>query len=140
MRCLMLVANGLPLNVMRTQRASSLARLAQLLFLSISHSQPLPKGTLMSITIPVSKTRIATVAWGIPITNEVNRLTTVTTPTAWTNVTFQNGWSNFSGYQCQYRKIGDRVFLRGRMCNGALGQTAFTLPAGFVPTQTIDLD
>ena len=56
--------------------------------------------------------------------------------TAWTAVTFTNGWANFgTGYAtCQYRKVGDTVQLRGMMKSGTIGLVpAFTLPAGFRP-------
>ena len=43
----------------------------------------------MPIPIPISRTKIATVPWGIPLTNEVNRLTAATTPTPWANLTFR---------------------------------------------------
>lgn len=59
-------------------------------------------------------------------------------PTAWTAVTFQNGWQNYGGNQnCQYRKIGDRVYLRGMMKSGSLNNPAFTLPVGFQPPALI---
>ncbi|MET0785604.1 MAG: hypothetical protein ABWY25_02735, partial [Paenisporosarcina sp.] len=75
--------------------------------------------------------------WGIPITNEVNRLTGLVdarVPTAWTNLTMQNGWFNPGSYNiAQYRKVGDIVYLRG-VINGTLNSLpAFTLPAGFRP-------
>lgn len=55
-------------------------------------------------------------------------------PTAWTGVTFENGWSNYAPVQaCQYRKINDIVYLRGSMQGGTIGSVAFTLPAGFRP-------
>jgi hypothetical protein len=58
-------------------------------------------------------------------------------PTAWTAVTFENGWANKGGSDqvCQYRKIGDIVYLRGTMTKSAVtyGQAAFTLPIGFRP-------
>lgn len=59
----------------------------------------------------------------------------------WTNVTFQNGWANKGGSEtpCQYRRIGDIVYLRGVMTKTgvAYGQAAFTLPAGFIPPYTL---
>ena len=63
------------------------------------------------------------------------------TPTPWANVTFQNGWTNQAApYQtCQYRKVGDIVYLRGMMINGTAGTVAFTLPAGFRPPLTIEI-
>ena len=56
-------------------------------------------------------------------------------PTAWTAVTFQNSWVNYGAPygNCMYRKVGDRVFLRGIMKNGTVGAAAFTLPVGFRP-------
>src|SRR5436190_3119179 len=43
------------------------------------------------------------------------------TPTAWTGVTFQNGWQNFGGGwpSAQYRKVGDQVYLRGLISHPA---------------------
>lgn len=88
----------------------------------------------MAIPIPVTRSKIATATWGIPITEEVNRLTLATAVTPWTGVTFQNGWVQSSGDQaCQYRKVGDVVQLRGRMTSGTMNVAAFTLPAGFRP-------
>jgi hypothetical protein len=53
----------------------------------------------------------------------------------WTNVTFITPWVNYgSGYQtAQYRKIGDRVELRGLVRGGANLSTIFSLPVGFRP-------
>jgi hypothetical protein len=60
----------------------------------------------------------------------------VNTPTAWTDVTFQNGWANEgTGVQpAQYRRVGDRVELRGTATrSSALVAVMFKLPAGFCP-------
>jgi hypothetical protein len=59
--------------------------------------------------------------------------------TAWTAVTFQNGWVNFgSGYaEAKYRKVGDRVEVRGAVKTGTVGTAVFTLPAGFRPPAKI---
>lgn len=48
---------------------------------------------------------------------------------------FSNSWVNFGGaYQtAQYRKVGDRVELRGTVKNGTALTTIFTLPSGFRP-------
>lgn len=57
-------------------------------------------------------------------------------PVPWTWVTYQNGYASVAGYQpAAYRKIGDRVELRG-IANGAYTATVvmFTLPVGFRPT------
>ena len=92
----------------------------------------------MAINPPVSKTIINSATWGIPITNEVNRLTTAQqagVPTAWTNLTLQNGWVNVGGAQplAMYRKVADMVYLRGRIASGTLNTAMFTMPVGFRP-------
>ena len=66
----------------------------------------------------------------------------VITPTAWTAVTFENSWVDFgagSRQVCQYRKVGDMVQLRETMKSGTLAATAFTLPVGFRPPDTLDV-
>ena len=92
----------------------------------------------MAITRPVTKTKISTVGWGIPITDEVNRLSALPvapTPTAWTAFTFLNGWTGATGGYpiAGYRRIGDMVYMRGRISGGTMGQPMFNLPAGFRP-------
>lgn len=71
------------------------------------------------------------------ILDEIDTLQALTTPTAWTNVTFSGTWVNSgSGWQdVQYRKLGDMVQLRGSCTLGAAvsGTTIFTLPVGFRP-------
>ena len=107
----------------------------------------------MAINRPTTKTIISTSNWGIPVTDEINRLTTQsnadhtdvtnlktnTTPTAWANITvFTNGWVNVPGWQAtQYRKIGDIVYLRGYIQNGTANVPAFTMPVGFRPLNNI---
>lgn len=89
----------------------------------------------MAITRPVSRTTISTTDWGIPVTDELNRLTTwqlAQVPTPWVNVTFQNGWTVWTG-NTSYRKIGDMVYIRGTAASGAVGTTIFTLPTTFRP-------
>lgn len=56
-------------------------------------------------------------------------------PDAWTDVTFQNTWSNWGGtwQTCQYRLEGDLVRIRGMIGGGVLQQSAFTLPVGKRP-------
>jgi hypothetical protein len=94
------------------------------------------------IALPVTRTIIATAPWGIPITNAVNQLGTdvtalqgTTTPTAWTALTLQNGWTNYgSGTQVgQYRKIGDMVYIRAALKAPGTATTIGNLPAGFRP-------
>lgn len=90
----------------------------------------------MAITVPVVGQEISAGTFGIPVATEVNRLTTLTAPTAWTNPVYTNGWAGLtsSGIQpAQYRKIGDIVYIRGNIYGGSLGVSAFTLPVGFRP-------
>jgi hypothetical protein len=90
----------------------------------------------MAITRPTTKTVISTTQWGVPITDEVNRLSPIVdgrTPTAWTAPTLLNGWTNYSGYVTQYRKIGDVVQIRGGVQGGTLGANIFVLPSGYRP-------
>lgn len=60
---------------------------------------------------------------------------------AWTPVTFQNAWLDLGGgYQtCQYRKIGDIVYLRGVAKSGSSGTVAFTLPVGYRPPLALEI-
>lgn len=56
----------------------------------------------------------------------------------WTNVTFQNSWGNYGSpfQECQYRKIGDIVYVRGlvqRTGGHTTAHTIFTLPSGYRP-------
>jgi hypothetical protein len=92
----------------------------------------------MAITVPAEGQIVSATTFGKPVADEVNRLTTLTTPPAWIPVTtFQNGWSNFDAVQvAAYRKIGDLVYLRGVIKGGTVPNVAFTLPAGYRPTQT----
>ena len=60
----------------------------------------------------------------------------------WTNVTFQNGWSNYGApfQTVQYRLIGDEVKVRGLMKGGTIGAvSAFTLPAGYWPPAVLQV-
>jgi hypothetical protein len=90
----------------------------------------------MAIVRPITKTKIQTLEWGIPITDEVNRLTTLTgsnVPTAWVTATLQNGFTHFAGAPLQYRKRGDMVDIRGRVDGSADWLAIFTLPVGYRP-------
>jgi len=60
--------------------------------------------------------------------------------TPWTPVTFSNGWVNEGGtlQVVQYRREGDRVFVRGSSVAPATPTNPpFTLPAGFRPPSLI---
>ena len=55
--------------------------------------------------------------------------------TGWTAVTFQNSWVNFGGttQAVQYKRVGERVYVRGVGKTGASATVMFTLPAGYRP-------
>lgn len=98
----------------------------------------------MAIIRPVTKTIISSLGWGIPITDEVNRLTTVVAslqPTPWAGLTLQNGWTNYGGgYDvASYRKVGDMVQVKGTVRNGTVGQVWATLPVGYRPPLALAL-
>lgn len=94
---------------------------------------------------------IATVPWGIPITQEVNRLTSELDsliaqlqPSPWQSVGLLAGWVNAGGflttaYRLEYPEI---VALRGQpQRTGGAGtggdENLFTLPLGFRPMATV---
>ena len=55
---------------------------------------------------------------------------------AWITPTLVNGWTQYSIYTVGYRKDSfGRVKLRGAIQSGANGTIAFTLPAGYRPSQ-----
>jgi hypothetical protein len=59
--------------------------------------------------------------------------------TPWTAPTLLNAWAN-SGAPLQvaeYRKVGDRVDLRGCVTGGTIGLAIFTLPTGFRPPANV---
>lgn len=56
--------------------------------------------------------------------------------TPWTTLPFAANWQSYPGFQpCQYRKVGDIVYLRGlaQMVNASAGVGIAILPAGFRP-------
>lgn len=67
-------------------------------------------------------------AWGNAVAAALN-------PSAWTAAALTNSWVNVGGGNAvaAYRKIDDRVEVRGRIRSGTLGTSAFTLPVGFRP-------
>lgn len=60
--------------------------------------------------------------------------------TGWTSPSFVNSWGNFLTYQSGFRMVGTRVVFRGVMGGGTVPSTAFTLPVGYRPTQTVNFD
>ncbi len=61
------------------------------------------------------------------------RATTSTTP--WVAPTLLNSWVNYatSSQAAEYRRVGDRVEVRGFIKNGTVPAAVFTLPEGFRP-------
>lgn len=58
--------------------------------------------------------------------------------TKWIAPTFQNSWANRAGSTTGYRKDENNiVHLRGTVSDGTVSQAAFTLPAGYRPSQTL---
>lgn len=60
----------------------------------------------------------------------------------WRDVpSYGSGWTKWTTRPAQYAKVGAGVQLRGGMLGGSFGDTytAFTLPSGFRPSQTIAL-
>lgn len=54
---------------------------------------------------------------------------------AWTNATYQNSWTTFSGWTAAgyYKDPFGIVHLRGMITGGTIGAAAFTLPTGYRP-------
>lgn len=105
----------------------------------------------MAIPVPVTKTKISTVQWGIPITNEVNRLTTqsdtnktditalktATTDSGWQTLTLKNGFTS-DGWTpgLRIRKIGNVVYCTGGIglaSGGTSNYSIATVPTGYRP-------
>jgi hypothetical protein len=61
--------------------------------------------------------------------------------TGWITVTsFSNSWASYgSGFEPQYRKVGGIVYVQGTLASGTVGNVpAFTLPAGYRPSQLLN--
>lgn len=90
----------------------------------------------MAISRPTTKSKISTTDWGIPVTDEVNRLTTVTTPGAWAAIILQSGYGGEAGFQLpQYRINGTACQLRGSVQPPASpnGKLMWTMPVNARP-------
>ena len=68
-----------------------------------------------------------------PNTSIIPAVPTTVPPPAWSPLPLAGGWTSNSGTPAQYRLIGDKVELRGRMLGTATLSTMFTMPAGFRP-------
>jgi hypothetical protein len=96
----------------------------------VATNPPITIGPFSNVPAPGSGVKSD---WAQQITNYVLR-------TPWVALPFNGNWANFgSGFQvCQYRKEGDRVWLRGQAVAGSSPPTQIaTLPAGFRPVATI---
>lgn len=58
--------------------------------------------------------------------------------TGWVTPTLLNGWVNYgSGFTTAgYRKVGNKVMLKGLLKDGTMTLSMFVLPTGYRPTQT----
>ena len=57
----------------------------------------------------------------------------------WTTISsFTNGWTQYSTFTVKYRLIGQEVQVEGVLSPGSSATAAFTLPAGFRPTDTLN--
>jgi len=81
---------------------------------------------------------VAPAAWGDTVNDDLNALYG---DTAWTAVTYSNSWVDYgTGHNATgFRKVGTRVVLRGAMKSGTINAAAFTLPAGYRPTATVEM-
>ncbi len=62
------------------------------------------------------------------------RLNTLVASEQWVTPTLGNSWVAVSGFQpVQYKRVGNRVVIRGSLQSGTAASTAFTLPAGYRP-------
>ena len=66
----------------------------------------------------------------------------ITSPQEWVDVTFENSWVNFGGgfNDCQYRKVGNDVEIRGMVKDGTIPATIFTIPENFRPVNAYFFD
>lgn len=90
----------------------------------------------MAITVPVVNTALSVSAFGKPVADQLNSIA----PTAWTDLTLSNGWSNVVGSRPNtgWKTQGGFGILRIAMKGGTSGLACFTLPAAARPTYYID--
>jgi len=61
-------------------------------------------------------------------------------PVVWTNVSFQNGWSNYDTVTygpCVYAQVGPFTAVRGLAAGGTAYTTIFQLPAALAPPRQL---
>lgn len=62
------------------------------------------------------------------------RTNMISTEEFWVAPTLTNSWINLASYQpVQYKRVGNRVLIRGAISSGTAGASAFTLPVGYRP-------
>lgn len=70
--------------------------------------------------------------WAAPVLTNSGWLTV-----GGTGVAFKNSWGNSDAALVGYIKVGTTVRLRGAINGGSAGTAAFTLPAGYIPSQSM---
>jgi hypothetical protein len=78
---------------------------------------------------------VAPAIWGDTVNDDLNVLYG---DTAWTAVTFSGTWANFSTDVCHFLKSGNQVIVEGACMSGTINTAAFTLPAGYRPSQALN--
>ena len=101
----------------------------------------------MAIARPVTKTIIATQGWGVPITDEVNRLSgIITPPTAWQNLSIATGFGALSGFQVPGVRLNGTViefrgcFVTTSSLSANVEIYLATIPTGFRPSIRVILN
>jgi hypothetical protein len=72
--------------------------------------------------------------WGIAVFTSDGHWVTSSTDSGWIAPTLEHSWGHGAA-EVGYRLQGNIVRLRGRLTGGASGTIAFTLPAGYRPSQ-----
>jgi hypothetical protein len=78
--------------------------------------------------------------WVDAVTNNLNEVNGLGAG-AWINMALVAPWVNFGGALqiAQYRKVGDRVEIRGVIKSGVINTAFFTLPVGYRPPTNGDM-
>jgi hypothetical protein len=100
-----------------------------------------PANAVALAQIAVGTGVAAIVAGNIADMRPAQQLAVAPADSGWIALTLGNGWVNYGGTYATaaYRKIGTRVYLRGTIKSGTINSVAFTLPAGFTPTASLNI-